>query len=587
LPVVVIKQTINHTNVADILDIFLGVFMFPMRAAAAAVFALMAVAAAGSDRLAAGFSHVPPLHYSDVQGRAAGFVVDVLDEAARREGIEIAWTRVGGSTDVERALTESRIDIFPAGVITEARRAQFSSSEPWWSEDVSILARTDLGIGSNIDWRGRRIVLATPTFLPIASRTIPGARFEVPDQYDSRGGPEVTASMLCEGKAEAALMAHSEMDEVLLRRPPACVGLPLQIFETAESVPLAMISRRETATLAKRLRDRIDLLALDGTLANIARRYPRIPVRSAVMLSETLRLRYHGRLLWMALAGALLLATVTIILLVRQSRVQVALRRAITEQSTAEQALRSRTEELTVSNEELQAFAYSISHDIQEPLRMISLYTQMFERRCSPTSPDGHFYLKTIRGGAVRMQEMIDKLLLLSRVGRSDAPRVPVALDDVLSSVLQDFEPTIQSTSAQITIGPMPTIAGWPDRLSVLFQNLIGNALKYRREGVAPRIEITATQTDGGWEFAIRDNGIGFQQEYADRIFGVFKRLHVNDRYGGTGVGLAIAKRVVERHGGRIWAEGRPNEGSTFYFNLAAQSVEVANAPIMLERSRA
>jgi light-regulated signal transduction histidine kinase (bacteriophytochrome) len=133
----------------------------------------------------------------------------------------------------------------------------------------------------------------------------------------------------------------------------------------------------------------------------------------------------------------------------------------------------------------------------------------------------------------------------------------------------------------------MPTIAGWPDRLSVLFQNLIGNALKYRREGVAPRIEITATRTDGGWEFAIRDNGIGFQQEYADRIFGVFKRLHVNDRYGGTGVGLAIAKRVVERHGGRIWAEGRPNEGSTFYFNLAAQSVEVANAPIMLERSRA
>jgi light-regulated signal transduction histidine kinase (bacteriophytochrome) len=117
----------------------------------------------------------------------------------------------------------------------------------------------------------------------------------------------------------------------------------------------------------------------------------------------------------------------------------------------------------------------------------------------------------------------------------------------------------------------MPTVAGWPDRLSVLLQNLIGNALKYRRDGVAPRIAISAVEKHDEWQFAVCDNGIGFEQEYADKIFGVFKRLHVHDKYGGTGVGLAIAKRVVERHGGRIWAEASPNGGSTFYFTLPAQ----------------
>jgi light-regulated signal transduction histidine kinase (bacteriophytochrome) len=172
------------------------------------------------------------------------------------------------------------------------------------------------------------------------------------------------------------------------------------------------------------------------------------------------------------------------------------------------------------------------------------------------------------------MQEMIDKLLVLSRIGRSDVPRVQVAIGDIVSTVLRDFEPTIQATSAQLTIGTMPIVLGWPDRLSVLFQNLIGNALTYRQEGVPPRIEISAIQTHSEWEFVIRDNGIGFEQEYADKIFGAFKRLHVQDRYGGTGLGLAIAKRVVERHGGRIWAEGRPNEGSIFYFTLPARARE-------------
>jgi signal transduction histidine kinase len=547
--------------------------MFPALAVALAFVAHLA-AAMSSERLTAGYSHAPPLHHHDSQGEAAGFVVDVINEAARREGIEIVWKRVGGSNDIERALSEGRIDIFPAGIVTEARRARFSVSEAWWSEDLSLLTRMDIGNTWHIDWRGRTVVLGSPAYRSLASRTLPGARFELPEQYDRRGGPEATASMVCRGQADGALMSHSEIDEVLARRPLQCGELHLQILETTESVHLAVISRWQTAASAKRLRDRIDHLARSGMLGGIASRYPRLPARTAIMLAEALRLRYDQRMLWTALVGALFLVSITTALLVRQLRIQRALRRALAEQASTEQVLRSRTHELTVSNEELQAFAYSVSHDMQEPLRMISLYTQMFERRCPPASQDGYFYVKTIRSGAVRMQEMIDKLLVLSRIGRSDVPRVQVAIGDIVSTVLRDFEPTIQATSAQLTIGTMPIVLGWPDRLSVLFQNLIGNALKYRQEGVPPRIEISAIQTHSEWEFVIRDNGIGFEQEYADKIFGAFKRLHVQDRYGGTGLGLAIAKRVVERHGGRIWAEGRPNEGSIFYFTLPARARE-------------
>jgi light-regulated signal transduction histidine kinase (bacteriophytochrome) len=205
------------------------------------------------------------------------------------------------------------------------------------------------------------------------------------------------------------------------------------------------------------------------------------------------------------------------------------------------------------------------------------LYTQLFDRRCPPASQDGRFFLQTIRGASARMQEMIDNLLVLSRAGRTDVAQSRVPMDELVSSVMKDLEYLIRSTSAQIRIGPMPVVPGWPDRLSVLLQNLIGNALKYRRAGVTPEIEISAMLVDHEWQFAVRDNGIGFQQEYADKIFGAFKRLHGRDEYGGTGLGLSIAKRVVERHGGRIWADGRPSEGSTFWFTLPARAAEPAN----------
>jgi signal transduction histidine kinase len=563
----------EYARISSLIVVVIGTKLFAL--IILTILAPMAVAATAQDELKVGFGQIVPLHYTDEQGRAAGFVVDVLNEAAKREGIQIVWKRVAGSNDIEPALEQRRIDIFPAGLATEARQARFSVSEPWWFEDLSILARADIGTGLSINWQGRRIVLPSRAYVPFASRVVPGARFNVPAPYEQRQGPEKMAALICNGSADAALLSHTEVDNVLVRRPELCrAGMDLQVLETNESLPLAIISQWATRDIAIRLRNRIDELAIDGSLAAIAGRYPRTPSRSALMLAEILRSRYQKRVLWLALAGSLFVLAITSVLLLRQIRVQRALRRAMVEQELTDRFLRDRTEDLTASNEELQAFAYSISHDLHEPLRMISLYAQIFERRCPPTSQMGHQYLAVILGAVNRMQEMMDKLLLLSRVGRSDVERHTAQVDDLLSNVLRDLEPVIRSTSAEIVIGPMPTITGWPDRLSVLFQNLISNALKYHRDDVAPHIEISAVQQDGEWCFAVRDNGIGFNQEYAEKIFGVFKRLHADDKYGGTGVGLAIARKVVERHGGRIWAEGNLNIGSTFYFTLPMQPVQ-------------
>lgn len=538
----------------------------------ASLFVLACLSARAADRVTVGFGQAPPLHYSDAHGGAAGFIVDAVNEAARREQIQITWQSVAGSQDIELALQEGRIDLFPSAIITPVRRSRFWVSEPWWTEDLSILVRADFGNVRQINWHDERVVLPSKAYVIIANVITPGATFEILTPQQRQKGLSFGASLLCSGEADAALMSHSTLDEALAKRPENCLRTAFQIIETANSLPLAVISRWDRSRLAERIRSRIDEMALDGTLMTIAGRYPRTPARSAILLAETLRLRYKQRFLWTALVGTLLVSVLATALLMRQLHIQRKLRRTMAEQIEIEHVLRTRTQELMLSNEELQAFAYSVSHDLQEPLRTIGLYAQMLERRFPLGSKEANEHLNTIRGNALRMQQMLQQLLLLSRVSRSEVRKVTVPLQDVLATVLQDLGNVITSTSAEVVMGPMPCVKGWPDRLSVVFQNLIGNALKYRQADVPPRIAICAVDQGAEWKLSVTDNGIGFEQKYADNIFGVFKRLHVQDQYGGTGVGLAIVKRVVERHGGRIWAEGKLGQGSTFSFTLPKES---------------
>jgi PAS domain S-box-containing protein len=243
----------------------------------------------------------------------------------------------------------------------------------------------------------------------------------------------------------------------------------------------------------------------------------------------------------------------------------------ITERHRSEQALAAYADELAQSNEELQRFAYVASHDLQEPLRSIVSFSQLLERRYrGKLDRDADEFIEFIVEGGNRMQRLIHDLLQVSRVETQAQPPVPTSAGGVLADVVSSLEVPIREADATVTVGPMPTVMADPVQLEQVFANLLANALKYRRDGVPPVVAISARPLGGRWEFAVRDNGIGVAPEYHDRIFEMFRRLHTHDEYEGTGIGLAVVKKIVERHGGRVRVESTPGEGSTFFFTLPA-----------------
>ncbi|MCP4868550.1 MAG: PAS domain-containing protein [Proteobacteria bacterium] len=226
--------------------------------------------------------------------------------------------------------------------------------------------------------------------------------------------------------------------------------------------------------------------------------------------------------------------------------------------------------ELTRSNEELEQFAWAASHDLQEPLRMMSGYAGLLARKyASREDPDAEQYVAAIVDGAARMHRLISDLLTLSRLGKASEPNQPVALGSVLADVKRDLEVAIEESGAEIAHGELPTIPGDVTQLRQLFQNLIGSAIKFRGDA-PPHVEVSATREGEEWVFVVRDNGIGFGPQYGEQIFETFRRLHPKDAYEGSGLGLTLCRRVVDRHGGRIWAESEAGPGAAFFFALPA-----------------
>lgn len=220
------------------------------------------------------------------------------------------------------------------------------------------------------------------------------------------------------------------------------------------------------------------------------------------------------------------------------------------------------------SNQELEQFAYVASHDLQEPLRAVNSYAQLLTRKYQGNlDAKADKYLGYIMEGATRMQQLINDLLSFSRVGTRGKPLVLTDCEEVLRQVLDNLKIAIAENQALITHDPLPTIWGDEIQLMQLLQNLIGNAIKFRQEE-PPYVHISAQHQDNEWVFSVRDNGIGIESEYFERIFTIFQRLHSKSEYPGTGIGLAICKKIVERHGGRIWVESAPGNGTTFYFTV-------------------
>jgi PAS domain S-box-containing protein len=246
-----------------------------------------------------------------------------------------------------------------------------------------------------------------------------------------------------------------------------------------------------------------------------------------------------------------------------------ALARDITDRKMAEQALQSTADELDRSNKELEQFAYIASHDLQEPLRTIAGYLQLLsERYKGQIDEKADKYITYAVDGAERMSTIIRDLLSYSRVGTRGEAFQPVSSEEALEFALRNLRSASEQSGASITHDPLPVVNADKTQLAQLFQNLIGNAIKYRSPDRPPKIHVSAHQEDGFWTFEVEDNGIGFEQQYEDKMFRIFQRLHSRGKYPGTGIGLAICKRIIDRHGGRIWATGDPGRGAKFYFTI-------------------
>lgn len=240
----------------------------------------------------------------------------------------------------------------------------------------------------------------------------------------------------------------------------------------------------------------------------------------------------------------------------------------VTEATHAQREREHLVDALERSNKELERFAYVASHDLQEPLRMISSYTELLQRRYAGELDDkADKYIEYAADGARRMQAMISGLLEYSRISQLDEEFEVVDLDEVLDTVRRDLSVTLEEADGTLTVEPLPTVKGDPTRLAQVFRNLLSNAIKFRNEE-PPEIRVTCEEKDGRWRIGVQDNGIGIDPDYFEQVFVVFKRLNTRRKYGGAGIGLALCRKIVEYHGGRMEVESEPSEGSTFYVIL-------------------
>jgi signal transduction histidine kinase len=356
---------------------------------------------------------------------------------------------------------------------------------------------------------------------------------------------------VCRGEADAALIDRMALEKTLLERPSPCGLLPLKVSQTRDlPVRLAILSNRHKATVADKLRAAIGEMEHDGELAAAALRYPQIISASGRHVASLVQDRSRTSALRVTV-------TVLSVLLCLCGWLIYRLRRYVGQLSRT-------AAELKRAYQDLAQFAYASHHDLREPLRNMRLFSQMLQRRGldDPRAPE---HLSYIVDGAERMSSMLDAVRAYTQIAPQTEER-PINPAEALQDALQKLESEIESSGAEVRAARMPPVRFDRAHLVAVFFNLIDNALKYRKED-KPLISVEAAESNGSVQFSVCDNGEGIAPEYQQKVFGVFKRLHGRN-VAGTGIGLAICRKIVENHHGRIWIESAPGVGTTVHFTV-------------------
>jgi len=329
---------------------------------------------------------------------------------------------------------------------------------------------------------------------------------------------------------------HPGAEQITGYRADEVLGRPVTTFYTAEDIASGLAERElETAAVQGRFE------------------------------TEGWRVRKDGSRFWASVVLSPIRDATGVV------RGYVKITRDLTERKLADAALAERTRELEISNRDLLEFASVASHDLQEPLRKVATFCQLLARQYQGQLDDeADEYIGFVVDGAVRMQALINDLLSLARVGRSGTTRTDVDCGKLMQQVRRELAPVIEQADADLVVADdLPVVCAHRGMLAQLFGNLVANAIKFRRDE-PPRVEVWATREAAEWRFAVKDNGIGIESQYASRVFDVFERLHTRSEYPGTGIGLALCRKIVELHRGRIWFESEPGAGTTFYWTMPA-----------------